>query len=306
MLIAVAIVVASGLGVITPFLTQAVFDNALFVPGGPDLHLLVVLVALMILIPLVSALIGVGQTYLTTVARQPGHGATCASRLFEHLQAMDLGFFTATKTGAIQSRLANDVGGVQTVLTDTASSILSNVVTVIARRSSRCCCCRWQLTLVALALLPVFVVLQVRVGRVRRRLAARTQASLADMTRDHAGDAVGRGHPAGEGLQPAGHRDRALPAGERAPGRPAGAPDDDRPVVLRRRPDLLRRHARRIVYLVAGLCSRRGDADHRRHDRRLHHAADAAALPLMNAAAGLGRRADVAGALRSGSSSTWT
>src|SRR4051794_10396687 len=66
-LIAVAIVVASGLGVITPFLTQAVFDDALFVTGGPDLHRLVVLVALMIVIPLVSALIGVGQTYLTTV-----------------------------------------------------------------------------------------------------------------------------------------------------------------------------------------------------------------------------------------------
>ncbi len=179
-LIAVAIVVASGLGVITPFLTQAVFDNALFVPGGPDLHLLVVLVALMILIPLVSSLIGVGQTYLTTVL---GNGvmADLRGRLFEHLQAMDLGFFTATKTGAIQSRLQNDVGGVQTVLTDTASSILSNVVTVSASLVAMLLL-SWQLTLVALALLPVFVVLQVRVGRVRRRLAARTQSSLSDMT----------------------------------------------------------------------------------------------------------------------------
>jgi len=179
-LIAVAIVVASGLGVITPFLTQAVFDDALFVPQGPDLHLLVVLVSLMILIPLVSALIGVGQTYLTTVL---GNGvmADLRGRLFEHLQAMDLGFFTATKTGAIQSRLQNDVGGVQTVLTDTASSILSNVVTVSASLVAMLLL-SWQLTLVALALLPVFVVLQVRVGRVRRRLAARTQSSLSDMT----------------------------------------------------------------------------------------------------------------------------
>jgi ATP-binding cassette subfamily B protein len=180
MLIAIAIVVASGLGVITPFLTQAVFDDALFVPGGPDLHLLVVLVALMIVIPLVSALIGVGQTYLTTVLGNRVM-ADLRGRLFEHLQAMDLGFFTATKTGAIQSRLQNDVGGVQTVLTDTASSILSNVVTVSASLVAMVLL-SWQLTLVALALLPVFVVLQVRVGRVRRRLAARTQSSLSDMT----------------------------------------------------------------------------------------------------------------------------
>jgi len=180
MLIAIAIVVASGLGVITPFLTQAVFDNALFVPGGPDLHLLVVLVALMIVIPLVSALIGVGQTYLTTVLGNRVM-ADLRGRLFEHLQGMDLGFFTATKTGAIQSRLQNDVGGVQTVLTDTASSILSNVVTVSASLVAMVLL-SWQLTLVALALLPVFVVLQVRVGRVRRRLAARTQSSLSDMT----------------------------------------------------------------------------------------------------------------------------
>jgi ATP-binding cassette, subfamily B, bacterial len=94
---------------------------------------------------------------------------------------MDLGFFTATKTGVIQSRLANDVGGVQSVLTETASSILSNIVTVTASLVAMVLL-SWQLTLVALALLPVFVVLQTRVGRVRRRIAARTQASLSDMT----------------------------------------------------------------------------------------------------------------------------
>ncbi len=179
-LIAVAIVVSSGLGVVTPFLTQRLFDDALFVSGGPRLGLLTFLVALMIVIPLLSALIGVGQTYLTTVL---GNRVMAAlrGRLFEHLQAMDLGFFTATKTGAIQSRLANDVGGVQSVLTETASSILANVVTVTASLVAMLLL-SWQLTIVALALLPLFVVLQVRVGRVRQRLAARTQSSLSDMT----------------------------------------------------------------------------------------------------------------------------
>jgi ATP-binding cassette subfamily B protein len=179
-LIAIAIVVSSGLGVVVPFLTQRLFDDALFVRGGPNLRLLTIIVALMILIPLVSSLISVGQTYLTTVLGNRVM-ADLRSRLFEHLQAMDLGFFTATKTGAIQSRLANDVGGVQSVLTETASSILANVV-VVAAALVAMILLSWQLTIVALALLPVFVVLQVRVGRVRRRLAARTQSSLSDMT----------------------------------------------------------------------------------------------------------------------------
>jgi ATP-binding cassette subfamily B protein len=179
-LIAAAIVVASLLGIVPPFLTQRVFDDALFVAGGPHLRQLSILVGLLILIPLVTALIGVFQTYLTTVLGNRVM-ADLRGRLFEHLQAMDLGFFTATKTGAIQSRLANDVGGVQAVLTETASSILSNIVTVTASLVAMLLL-SWQLTLVALALLPVFVVMQVRVGRVRRRIAGQTQASLSDMT----------------------------------------------------------------------------------------------------------------------------
>ena len=178
--IAVAIVVSSGLGVIPPFLTKHAFDDALFVEGGPRLRLLGVLVALMILVPLLSAIIGVGQTYLTTLLGNRVM-ADLRGRLFAHLQSMDLGFFTATKTGAIQSRLANDVGGVQSVLTETASSILSNVVTVSAALVAMLVL-SWQLTLVALALMPLFVWLQTRVGRVRRGIAARSQASLSDMT----------------------------------------------------------------------------------------------------------------------------
>jgi ATP-binding cassette, subfamily B, bacterial len=107
--------------------------------------------------------------------------ADLRGRLFAHLQRMDLAFFTATRTGAIQSRLANDVGGVQSVLSETASSILSNTVTVAASLVAMLLL-SWQLTLVAVALMPIFVLLQVRVGRVRRRLAGRTQESLSDMT----------------------------------------------------------------------------------------------------------------------------
>jgi len=176
------ILVTSGLGVITPFLTQAVFDRALFpVDGGDvDLRLLALLVGGMIVIPLVSALIGVGQSYLTTLLGQRVM-ADLRSRLFEHLQRMELAFFTATKTGAIQSRLANDVGGVSNVLSNTASSILTNSVTVLASLIAMLLL-SWQLTIVSVALLPLFILLQVRVGRVRQRIAKRTQESLSDMT----------------------------------------------------------------------------------------------------------------------------
>jgi ATP-binding cassette subfamily B protein len=176
-----AVVLTSGLGIITPFLTQAAFDRALFPPDRVvDIPLLAWLVAGMIAIPVVSALIGVWQTYRTTLLGNQVM-ADLRGRLFEHLQRMDLSFFTATRTGAIQSRLANDVGGVQSVLTETATSVLSNVVTVVAALVAMIVL-SWQLTIVAVALVPLFVLLQVRVGRVRRRLAGRTQESLSDMT----------------------------------------------------------------------------------------------------------------------------
>jgi ATP-binding cassette subfamily B protein len=179
-LIALAILVTSALGVVTPFLTQRVFDDALFVPGGPRIELLAVLVGSMIGIAAVSAVIGIGQTYLTTVL---GNRVmqSLRDRLFSHLQRMHLGFFTSTRTGSIQSRLDNDVGGVQSVVTDTASSILGNVVTVIASVIAMVAL-SWQLSLVAFVLLPVFLLLQIRVGRVRRKIAARTQSSLSDMS----------------------------------------------------------------------------------------------------------------------------
>ncbi|HZE01322.1 MAG TPA: ABC transporter ATP-binding protein, partial [Pseudonocardiaceae bacterium] len=180
--IVVAVLVSSGLGIITPFLTQAAFDRALFPLGGGavQLGLLAWLVAGMVAIPVVSALIGVYQTYQTTLLGNRVM-ADLRWRLFEHLQRLDLSFFTATRTGAIQSRLANDVGGVQSVLSETASSILGNVVTVLAALVAMVVL-SWRLTLVAVLLIPLFVLLQVRVGRVRRTLAGRTQESLSEMT----------------------------------------------------------------------------------------------------------------------------
>ncbi|HEY5555301.1 MAG TPA: ABC transporter ATP-binding protein [Cellulomonas sp.] len=181
-LVALSIVVASLLGIVTPFLTQRVFDDALFPADGSGVHLrlLAILVAAMIVIPLLSAAIGVGQTFLTTKVGNLAM-ADLRGRLFEHLERMELAFFTATKTGSIQSRLANDVGGVRSVLTTTASSILSNTVTVLASTVAMLLL-SWQLTLVAVALMPLFIVLQRRVGARRQAIARATQESLSDMT----------------------------------------------------------------------------------------------------------------------------
>ena len=101
--------------------------------------------------------------------------------LFQHLQQMELAFFTSARTGDIQSRLANDVAGVRNVLTSTATTILSNVVTVIAAFVSMILL-SWQLTIISLIVMPIFVFVQIRVGKRRQRLAKRTQQSLSELT----------------------------------------------------------------------------------------------------------------------------
>jgi ATP-binding cassette, subfamily B, bacterial len=181
-IIVLLILITSGLGVVNPLLTKQVFDKALFPPGqsGPNLGLLYVLVGLMIIVPIVASAIGVVQTYLTTVVGQRVM-QDLRNRLFEHLQSMSLRFFTATRTGELQSRLQNDVGGVQNVVTNTASSVLSNVVTVLSTVVAMLIL-SWQLTLLALGIVPLFVYLTYRVGRVRRRVSGETQESLADLS----------------------------------------------------------------------------------------------------------------------------
>ncbi|MGK9219340.1 ABC transporter ATP-binding protein/permease [Microbacterium barkeri] len=179
---AVLVIVGAALGVVPPLVIQRVFDDALFpVDGGPvDIPLLVRLVALMIALYLLSAIVGVAQTWFTS---NVGNRVTgdLRVRMFDHLQAMELGFFTRTKTGIIQSRLQNDVGGVSSVLTNTFTSILGNTVTVIASLVAMILI-DWRLTLIALVIMPVLVVVQRRVGQVRARIAAQTQQSLSELT----------------------------------------------------------------------------------------------------------------------------
>ena len=179
-IIGILIVITSGLGVVGPLLVQVVFDKALFVMGGPKLVLLYWMLALMVAAPVTSSLVGVWQSYLTNAVGQRVL-RDLRTELYSHLQTLSLRFFTATRTGDIQSRLANDVGGLQSVITDTASTILSNTVTLVSTVIAMLVL-SWQLTLLSLALTPVFLWLTGRVGQTRRALSTQTQTALSDMT----------------------------------------------------------------------------------------------------------------------------
>jgi ATP-binding cassette subfamily B protein len=180
LVIVLAVVAASALWVVVPFLTRAVFDRALFGPGGVRLPLLSVLVFAMVAVPFCASMLNFWHTQLTTSL---GNRVMqdLRNRLFEHLQDMHFGFFTATRTGDIQSRLGNDVGGVQMVVTQTASTILANAVTVVSSLVGMALL-SWPLTVISVAVLPLFVLLQLYVGRVRQRIAADTQGSLSEMS----------------------------------------------------------------------------------------------------------------------------
>src|SRR5262245_5855107 len=187
-LVGLAIVVTSGLGVVNPLLIKWIFDNGLFgnpprsvaVVSTPQLYTVYLGVSLMIVIPIVTGVIGIWQTYLANwVGLRVMQDLRNA--LYSHLQFMPLRFFTTTRTGEIQSRLANDVGGVQSVVTDTASNILSNIVVIVSTLIAMLIL-SVPLTLLSLFMMPFFLWLTVKVGRARREVATSTQQTLADLT----------------------------------------------------------------------------------------------------------------------------
>src|SRR3954469_1025549 len=176
-LVITAILATSLLGLVNPLLLKLLIDDAI---PNLDFRKLNLYVGLMIVVPIVNGLIGIGQTYLSNVVGQ-NVMADLRSALYAHLQRMPLRFFTVTRTGEIQSRLANDVGGIQAVVTDTASSVTSNIAIAISTALAMFLI-DWRLTLLSLGLLPFFMLLTQRVGRVRREVSTETQIALADMS----------------------------------------------------------------------------------------------------------------------------
>ena len=174
------IVVSAALGVIPAFLLKDLLNNVLTKGTSMDTTELNVLIAGMVAIPIITGAIGVAQVWQSNlIGQQVMHDLRTA--VYVHLQRLSLRFFTATRTGEVQSRIANDIGGVQTVVTTTATSIVSNFTTVITT-SIAMILLDWRLAVAAFVLLPLFVLITRRVGRIRRELAASTQISLADIS----------------------------------------------------------------------------------------------------------------------------
>src|SRR5438132_3319929 len=170
------IVVSAGLGVIPAFLLKRVLEAI----GRNDTTTLSYNAGGMIAIAVATGALGVIQTLLSNqVGQRVMHDLRAA--VFRHLQRLSLAFFTRTRTGEVQSRISNDIGGVQNVVTNTATSIASNVTTVAATMVGMLVL-NWKLALFAFALIPLFVLLTRRVGNERRRIAKTTQETLADIS----------------------------------------------------------------------------------------------------------------------------
>ncbi|WP_245666346.1 ABC transporter ATP-binding protein [Micromonospora sediminicola] len=174
----VAIIVASSvIAMASPFLLRTVIDRAL---PDRDLTLLAWLVAGMVAVAAVTAVLGVAQTWISTrVGQEVMH--RLRNDVFAHLQRQSIGFFVRTRTGEVQSRITNDIGGMQAVVTSTATSIAANLTTVVATTIAMLAL-SWRLTLVSAVVLPPALWLTRRVARLRREITARRQRELADLT----------------------------------------------------------------------------------------------------------------------------
>ncbi|WP_327692056.1 MULTISPECIES: ABC transporter ATP-binding protein [unclassified Streptomyces] len=167
---------SSLVSVATPFLLKATLDTA--IPQGRT-GLLSLLALGMILSAVLSSIFGVLQTLIsTTVGQRVMHDLRTA--VYGRLQRMSLAFFTRTRTGEVQSRIANDIGGMQATVTSTATSLVSNLTSVVATIVAMVAL-DWRLTVVSLVLLPVFVWISRRVGSERKKITTQRQKQMAEM-----------------------------------------------------------------------------------------------------------------------------
>src|ERR1700694_5348761 len=172
----VLIVVSAGLGVVPAFLLRRVLEAI----GRNDTRALSFNAGGMIVIAVVTGALGVVQTLLSNqVGQRVMHDLRAA--VFRHLQRLSLAFFTRTRTGEVQSRISNDIGGVQSVVTNTATSIAQNATTVIATLVAMIIL-DWRLAALSLVFVPPFVWLTRRVGQTRRKITAERQSRLADLS----------------------------------------------------------------------------------------------------------------------------
>ncbi len=172
-----AILLVTLLGLVNPILIAHIFDDAIL---KGDETLLLIYIAIMVTTPILAGFIGVGQNYLSNKVGQRVM-ADFRNQLYEHLQGMPLSFFTGTRSGEIQSRLSNDVSGVQGVVTNTATNLISNISLTLSIIFAMGVISP-PLTLISLSVLPLFLWLTYKVGKVRRATSKETQKSLASLT----------------------------------------------------------------------------------------------------------------------------
>ncbi|TMR27469.1 ABC transporter ATP-binding protein [Nonomuraea zeae] len=176
-LVAVLILLSSLVSLASPFLLREVLDVAI---PARDAGLLTILALGMILVAVATSVFDVLQTLVsTTMGQRVMHDLRLT--VYGHLQRMSLAFFTRTKTGEVQSRIANDIGGMQSVLTTTASSFISNLTSVIATVVAMAAL-DWRLTVISLVSLPVFVWISRKVGTERKRITSDRQRKLATIS----------------------------------------------------------------------------------------------------------------------------
>ena len=172
-----AIIVASSIvGLAAPFLLRAVIDTAL---PEKNVRLLVWLVTGMVAVAAITSAFGVVQTWISTkVGQHVMH--ELRTRVFAHLQRQSIAFFTRTRTGEVQSRITNDIGGMEAVVTSTATSIAANFTTAIATAVAMVAL-SWRLSLISLVVMPPAVYLTRKVAQMRRAITTQQQRELADL-----------------------------------------------------------------------------------------------------------------------------
>ena len=175
--IVTAIIVASSIvGLASPFLLRAVIDTAL---PDKNVRLLAWLVIGMVAVAAITSAFGVVQTWISTkVGQHVMH--ELRTRVFSHLQRQSIAFFTRTRTGEVQSRIQNDIGGMESVVTSTATSIAANFTTAIATAVAMVAL-SWRLSLISLVVMPPAVYLTRKVARMRRAITTQQQRELADL-----------------------------------------------------------------------------------------------------------------------------
>ncbi|WP_141579097.1 ABC transporter ATP-binding protein [Actinomadura sp. WMMA1423] len=177
LLVAVLVVGSSLVSLVNPFLVREIMDEAL--PRGRT-GLLTLLALSMIVISVVNSSFNVGQTYLSTrVGQLVMHDLRTA--VYAHLQRMSLAFFTRTRSGEVQSRIANDIGGMQSTVTTTATALVSDLATVLATITAMLLL-EWRLAAASLLTLPGFVWVSRHVGTDRRAISRERQREFAELS----------------------------------------------------------------------------------------------------------------------------